>query len=281
MQAGLLICDHVAPEYQAEFGDYPDMFVRLFPELDWTFFDVCNGQFPDGNPCEVYMITGSRHSVYEDVDWILKTKDMLRRLVAADAWIVGVCFGHQLLGDALGGRVARSPNGWRVGVHEFQIDPPQQWMQPFQNPLNLLMMCQDQVLDLPAGAVRLAGNVTCPNGMVLFSPKVLGIQAHPEFPKDYDRLLMEKRVARMGESVVAAGLQSLEKPVHRDDAAILFGLLKDLCLSRAQAEINTMDAEKKILKAWNVLIVLVAVYFEQVGDLDTVMKSAATVEKTN
>jgi GMP synthase-like glutamine amidotransferase len=217
MKAGLFLCDHVNPESQPRFGDYPEKFARLFPEFDFVFYDAINGHFPSQlDECDLYMATGSRHSVYEDLAWIKRLKEIIRELYCLDKYFIGFCFGHQLIGEALGGRVAKSPLGWCIGVHEFAVPEQAPWMQPLAESFNLLMMCQDQVLDLPEHAIVLAGNEKCPVGMFQVGEKVLGIQAHPEFSKDYDRLLMENRIDRMGEELVQEGLRSLAKEVHTD-----------------------------------------------------------------
>ncbi len=217
MRAGLFLCDHVKPEYVDEFGDYPDMFMHLFPEFDFKMYDVCSGQFPQNlDECDLYMTTGSSRSVYEDVDWINRLKEMVREIYRQQKYFIGFCFGHQLMGEALGGKVEKSPKGWCVGVHEFEIGKRKDWMQPFQNKMNLLMMCQDQVVQLPEGAEVLAGNSMCEAGMFQVSDTMLGIQAHPEFSKAYDQRLMEARVERIGTEPVAEGLASLKNELHVD-----------------------------------------------------------------
>ena len=217
MKAGLFQCDHVKENIRQQFGDYSDMFVNLFPELDWTFYDVCNGDFPrDLNECDVYFATGSHRSVYEDLDWINQMKTTIRQIAETDKYFIGFCFGHQLLGEAMGGKVRKSPKGWCVGVHEFEITQQTDWMKPFQDNLNILMMCRDQVLELPKGAKVLAGNEKCPVGIMQIGERLLGIQGHPEFSKAYDQFLMKLRIDRMGKMIVNQGLRSLEKEVHRE-----------------------------------------------------------------
>ena len=217
MVAGLFECDHVRPEYRERFGDYSDMFTQLFPELDWKYYDVCNGQFPENlDECDVYFATGSHRSVYEGERWIEQLKDTIRLIAATGKYFVGFCFGHQLLGEAMGGTVRKSPVGWCVGAHEFRILEQEVWMVPKRESINLLMMCQDQVLELPPGAQLLAESSKCPVAIFRQGDTLLGIQAHPEFSKAYDRLLMEGRSERIGAQVVQTGIQSLEQDIHQE-----------------------------------------------------------------
>ena len=219
MRAGLLVCDHVIEKYQDKYGDYPDMFAQLFPELEWVLYDVVNEQFPDDiDACEVYFATGSRYSVYEDKPWIKQVLAFIRLIYDHQKYFVGFCFGHQLLGEAMGGKVQKAPTGWCVGVHEFEVNRTANWILPYQKEINLLMMCQDQVLKLPPNTIVLAGNAQCPNGIIQVGERMLGIQAHPEFSKAYDQFLVEWRADRMGSEVVREALNSLEKEVHREVA---------------------------------------------------------------
>lgn len=220
MKIALLICDEVNKNLQNIQGDYPDMFKELFPSLHFDVFNVFKGQFPpNAHEYEAYLVNGSRHSVYEDVDWIIHLKEFVEEIYKAKKKYVGVCFGHQLLAEALGGQVARATTGWSVGVHQFEITQKENWMSPFQSRVNLLMMCQDQVKVLPPQSEILAKTPLCPVGMFTVCGHMLGIQAHPEFSKSYDRALMELRIARMGTEVVNTGIESLEKPVDREIVA--------------------------------------------------------------
>jgi GMP synthase-like glutamine amidotransferase len=217
MKAALLICDHTDPKARKIFGDYPDMFMNLFPEFDWHSYDCINGEFPEElKEDTIYFVPGSRHSAYEDLPWINQLKDIIRTIYSRQNFLIGVCFGHQLIAEALGGKVERSPRGWCVGVHEFGVRETMTWMVPQREKINLLMMCQDQVSVLPKGAKVLAGNTKCPVGMYQIDDCVLTVQAHPEFPIAYNRMLMEDRTLRIGEKTAKEGLESLDLPVDKE-----------------------------------------------------------------
>lgn len=219
MKIGLLECDHIREELRHIAGDYRQMFPALFlqvaPNWKFTFYDVCNGHFPEFvDECDVYICSGSKNSVYDDEQWINDLKDFVRTIYNSDKIFVGVCFGHQMLGEALGGKVQKSEAGWCIGVHSFELIKTEEWMYPAQSTFNLLMMCQDQVLQLPPDSTLLARTADCPNGMFRVGNKMLGIQAHPEFSKEYDQALMELRIERIGEEKVRSGIKSLELPTH-------------------------------------------------------------------
>ena len=217
MKIALLICDRVNDDLLHIQGDYPEMFFALFPTLKFEVFRVSEGHFPkDVNDFDAYMVNGSKYSVYEEMDWIIRLKDFVRDIYKYEKKYVGVCFGHQLLAEALGGKVAKTENGWCVGVHEFDILQQEKWMRPFQANIQLLMMCQDQVHLLPKESTVLATSKNCPVGMFRVGENMLGVQAHPEYSKAYDKALMELRQEKIGVAVVEEGIESLNKNVDRD-----------------------------------------------------------------
>jgi GMP synthase-like glutamine amidotransferase len=212
MKIGLLESDHVSEKYLSISGTYPQMFAKLLPEVEIISFDVLNGQFPKSvDDCEAYICTGSKYSVYEDIDWIKQLKDFVFQLYKKEKKFVGVCFGHQMLAEALGGKVLKSGKGWNVGVHPFGIAIKEEWMDPFQETFDLIMMCQDQVVELPDNSKLLAHADDCFVGMFKVGDTMLGIQAHPEFSKEYEKALMLDRIDRIGEEKVQKAIKSFEK----------------------------------------------------------------------
>ncbi len=217
MKTALLICDEVNEDLRKIHGDYDQMYDQLFPELQLSHHKVFKGDFPSSvEDYEAYIVNGSRKSVYDAIVWIDQLKQFTRDIQQAGKKYLGICFGHQMLAEALGGKVAKSDGGWCVGVHDFEMISYPHWMRPVQSHIQLLMMCQDQVQVMPSNSRLLASSQPCPIAMFQVGDNMLGVQAHPEFSKAYDQALMELRVERMGKEVVDEGIRSLQKRVDRD-----------------------------------------------------------------
>ncbi|MFN0087375.1 MAG: glutamine amidotransferase-related protein [Blastocatellia bacterium] len=217
MKIGLLECDHVADRFRPLAGDYREMFPALFarhaPAVTFQNFDVCNGQFPASiEACDGYLCTGSRFSVYQELDWIVALKEFVRRLAEGDRPYVGICFGHQMLAEALGSRVAPAESGWGVGVHAMEIARREAWMLPDLSSCRLQYSHQDQVPHPPEGGVLLGRTAHCPVAMFRVGKSMLGIQAHPEFTAPYGEALLRERREKIGTERADTALDSLRTP---------------------------------------------------------------------
>lgn len=217
MKIGLLECDHVRAQWRHLAGDYGEMFAALLgrhaPSLTLQTFDVCHGELPAAlDACDAYLTTGSRASVYDELDWIRRLKDFVRQLHAAERPFVGVCFGHQILAEALGGRVGKAAQGWGAGVQGIEITQTEAWMTPPAPQCHLQFMHQDQIERLPAGGVVLGSAAHCSVAMFRVGRTMLGIQAHPEFTADYVGALLDDRVALIGAAKCAAAQAGLRQP---------------------------------------------------------------------
>jgi len=217
MTLGLLQCDHVDEHNRHIAGDYNDMFAHWLPG-DWRVYDLTAGHFPEANECDAWVSTGSHYSVYDDVPWIRRFAQLVRAIDSARVPFVGVCFGHQMIAHALGGRTAKSPRGWGIGVHYFQVDSIEPWMQPPLETVALLMSCQDQVEVLPPESTVLASSDHCPVA-IYRRRSMLGIQGHPEWQPPYPRALLSERADRLGAAQTEAALATLDTPRHSSELA--------------------------------------------------------------
>ena len=218
MRLGILECDHVDDRYRHLAGDYRDMFDALLtphdPELETVAYDVCRGSLPASpNDCDAWLITGSRRSVYDDVPWIRALSDFVRRVHDASVPCMGICFGHQLVAHALGGRTERAESGWGAGAHRIDWSDAPGWMEPAASSCDLLFMHQDQVVALPPGGVVLGRADHCPVAAFTVGASMLGMQAHPEFPAVYLSVLLDDRVERIGADKTERARASLDGPV--------------------------------------------------------------------
>jgi GMP synthase-like glutamine amidotransferase len=240
MNIGLLECDHVSERFHHIAGDYREMFTRILnrhaTHLTLKSFDVCHGEMPLSiDNCDAYLCTGSRFSVYDDLDWIQSLKSLVRRLHEAGKPYVGICFGHQLLVEALGGRVARTERGWGVGVHRIEVLQHESWMQPGQLNCRMQFMHQDQVEQMPEDSLLLGRSEHCPIAMFRLGDKMLGIQAHPEFTRAYGEALLLDRVDRLGARRVQEALASL---THETDEGIVTKWILEF-LNRNEQDLET------------------------------------------
>lgn len=216
MKLGILKTDTVRPEWVPEFGEYPDMFIALLaredPSIEFVTYDVEEGNYPDDiDEVDAYLITGSKSSVYDDKPWIAKLMDFVRELDARKKRLVGICFGHQIVAHALGGKTEKSPKGWGVGRHTHCFTRIPAWHDQQGAAFDILVSHQDQVIENARGAKVLASSDFCENAVVQVGEHILTFQGHPEFVAAYSREIMDFRRNTIGEDVYQVGVASLGK----------------------------------------------------------------------
>jgi len=190
-------------------GDYPDMFARLLDGNGFSFFTfrVVEGAFPASvADCDGWLITGSRHGAYEDHLWIPPLEDFIRAAFAARVPVVGICFGHQIIAQAMGGRVEKYEHGWSVGATDYDFGG---------QTLTLNAWHQDQVTVTPPGATVIASSDFCANAALLYDDRALTVQAHPEFQADFvDGLINTRGKGVVPDPLLAAASAKLDRPLQ-------------------------------------------------------------------
>lgn len=215
MRIGILNVDTLKPEFVARFGDYPRMFKDRFELVDSTIelvaYNCHEGEYPAHiDEVDAYLITGSKLSVYDDIPWINQLKEFIQQLHQAKKKLIGICFGHQLIAQALGGKTQKADVGWCVGVHTNTLNDNAKALGITDPSFELQSSHQDQVLLPPTGAKILASTPRCPNAMMVIDNHILSVQGHIEFKKEFANALIEMRRSIFGEEIYHIAKASLE-----------------------------------------------------------------------
>lgn len=214
MKLGILETGAPPAALEPVYGDYPAMFRRLLGgQVEYETYDVTAGALPERpEVCDAYLVTGSAAGVYDPFAWIAPLK---RFLVEAKGKtpLVGVCFGHQVMAEAFGGRVIKSPKGWGVGLHSYRLYAREPWMDPAPA-IAVPASHQDQVVEVPPGARVIGGSAFTPYGMLAYADQsAISFQVHPEFDPAYATALVEsRRGQRFSDEQADAALESLKRP---------------------------------------------------------------------
>ena len=187
MKIGILQTGDAPDVLRPAHGNYPDLFQRLLADQGFTFqtWRVLDMAFPASpQDAEGWLITGSRFGAYEDHPFIPLLEDFIRAVHAANVPMVGICFGHQIIAQAMGGRVEKFAGGWSVGHTEYDFGG---------RTVALNAWHQDQVTALPPGATPCATNGFCENAALVYGDRIFTVQAHPEFHRDFAADMIEKR----------------------------------------------------------------------------------------
>jgi len=231
VRIGVLQTGHVPEHLIGEHGDYDQIFFRMLrdadPDLELVNYAVVDEQLPQSpTDCDGWVITGSRHGVYDDLPWIAPLKEFLRAARAARVPVAGVCFGHQIMAEAFGGRAVKSDKGWGLGVQDYQVSH-KGGLSGLAPSYRGYAMHQDQVVEIPDDATLLASSPFCEFAALSYgdpeTPDAISVQTHPEFSVGYAEALLQKRPnGVIPDELREAALKTIGRPVDNGEIARWF-----------------------------------------------------------
>ena len=217
MKIGILQTGHAPDELRPTVGDVNNLFERLLDNQGFTFetFPVVDGDFPDGpEACDGWLITGSKHGAYEDLPWIAPLETLIRDVYRLGRPLVGICFGHQIIAQALGGKVEQFAGGWAVGRQTYDWNGTE---------IALNAWHQDQVIQLPTDATPVASNAHCQNAALVYGNRAFTVQAHPEFDSTFIQGLIDARAGTVPPDLIETAKSNLGAEVSNDHLAAQIG----------------------------------------------------------
>ncbi|KAK7368856.1 hypothetical protein VNO80_10888 [Phaseolus coccineus] len=219
----VLMCAEDSEYVKKVYGGYSGVFVRMLAEEGetWDVYKVARGEFPEDHELLLYdgfVITGSCSDAHGNDTWVRDLLDLLHKLHSMNKRLLGICFGHQILGRALGGKVTRSPTGWDIGVRTIKLSPSL----PFSlssldlpSRLSIIECHRDEIRELPAKAEVIAWSEKTGIEMFKYGDHIMGIQGHPEYSKDILLHLIDRLI--QGNCIMdAVGIQARERAAQWD-----------------------------------------------------------------
>lgn len=204
------------------FPSYPEMFAAMFASVDAGLsietVSVVKGEaLPDPAGLEAALYTGSPAGVYEAEPWISPLMDFIRAGAQAGLPQVGICFGHQAMAQALGGKVVKSEKGWGVGRHTYDIGATPGWDGAAPPAMSIAVSHQDQVVVKPPGAEIVACSAfTEFAGLSYAGFPGLSFQCHPEFDPAFSAALYTaRRGVTLSETAADTAIASLGEGLDR------------------------------------------------------------------
>lgn len=207
MKIGILQTGYIPDELAQAHGDYPSMYQEMLSGhgFEWAVYPVVDNNFPESvDECDGWLVTGSRHGAYEAHDWIPPLEDFIRSAYSNDVPIVGICFGHQVIAQALGGSVEKFNGGWGAGKQVYQMNGSN---------IAIQAMHQDQVIEKPQDAEVIASSEFCKYAGFAYKNKALSYQPHPEFTTEFTRDLIN---FRKGETLPSEQAEQILRDIDGD-----------------------------------------------------------------
>lgn len=242
MRIGILEAGRNRQSLVGRHGSYPDMFRALLdagaPSMDFASYAALDGELPrSSDECDAWLVTGSRHTAFERLPWMVRLEALLQTLMDARRPVVGICFGHQILAQAMGGKVERAEAGWGLGIHTYAVTDRPAWMEGEEAAISLSVVHRDQVSVVPRQARIVAGSAFCPAAVLAYGDNAITFQAHPEFgPAFLADLVGELAQDGLPQDVIDRARADLAERGPRTDTALASRWIGDFLKASAGNE---------------------------------------------
>jgi GMP synthase-like glutamine amidotransferase len=205
-------------------GDFPAMIERwlgpALPEARFVTIKLASGAtLPKPDACDAYIITGSEAGVYERLPWMAPLKAFILEAAARRTPQFGICFGHQIMAEAFGGRVVKAPQGWQAGLYDFEVHDT--GLLPAIATLPALALHQDQVVEPPPAARVIGSHEDNPFAFLQYTREALSTQCHPEFSAATVKAYLDLGNLGVPEALVAASAESMARPHENEVIAAM------------------------------------------------------------
>lgn len=220
IKINVLLCDIFSGRLPDDIPTYVSMHERLFSavtdNVEFRVYMAMNGELPQTlKSDEIYLIPGCMNSAYDPLPWIENLQAWIRKAVAQQIFLVGICFGHQVIAQALGGAVEKYTGGWGSGIRESSVIDSSLLESFPDGKLRLLYNHQDQVVTLPERATSLATSDFCRYEALRYGDHVYSFQGHPEYTPYYMRYYLTHLAEDKDQETVKRALLSLDTLSHQ------------------------------------------------------------------
>ena len=188
------------PEIVGKYGHSSEWIPNILKdcEIEFTIRKVYENDFGDINEADAWIISGSKYSVYDDFPWIKELISFVSDLINNKKYILGICFGHQLVAKCLGAEVKKNPLGWELGSYKISLSEDGNKHSLFSGLSDgeiVYASHQDIVCNMKQGMIPLALTDKA-NQSFSYGNNIFGVQFHPEFSWNITRKLMDLRIKK-------------------------------------------------------------------------------------
>ncbi|MCO5586431.1 hypothetical protein L7F22_040371 [Adiantum nelumboides] len=217
----ILLSGHASEYIRKTHGGVTVLIKNMLSDVGetWDTFHVVDGEFPSDDDLykyEGFIITGSFEDAHGTKPWVLRLCEVVRKAYKLNKKLLGICFGHQVICRALGGKTGRATHGWELGLKKVVLADAmllKSYAHQLSLSLTILEAHQDEVFELPPGGEVLASSETTRIEIFGMGNQVLGVQGHPEFTEDIALDILNSYSKKHGipEGVVCRAKLSLQE----------------------------------------------------------------------